>query len=388
MNFILISKSKPSGKQPRQVSMDRLSAHPLHPLDVDPNLRWRSISLAAAITLLIHLLLLLSLPERFLPAQRQSATEAAATYEISLVEPQSMRYVEANPEVVENEPDRTEQYSFRAQQAADENPLSDASKLPSSAGEAESMKIVQGQLEQSPPLQPGVYSPTARPGEGDGVEGGKLGAEAQALLAPVVPRPAPDFIRQKPAEADGPGSSLDLRGKAQEQIEQPDPDVPLNLYRPPTQEQAQVEVADGAGGAAEARPMPRVRPRLAPELITGPLLQSQSSASRRGQLALDATFSEFGEYEQQFYAAIQTGWYQEIEFFQPIDTATRVQVRFRIKADGTVDQVEAVQSTASKIATVICVTAISKRSPFRPWTEEMVQVFGTERWINVVFHYR
>jgi hypothetical protein len=123
-------------------------------------------------------------------------------------------------------------------------------------------------------------------------------------------------------------------------------------------------------------------------LITGPLLKSESSASRRGNLAIDATFSEFGEYEQQFYVAIQTGWYQEIEFFQPIDTAARVHVRFRIKADGTVDKVEAVESSASKIATVICETAISKRSPFRPWTKEMVRVFGKERWINVVFNYR
>ena len=116
-------------------------------------------------------------------------------------------------------------------------------------------------------------------------------------------------------------------------------------------------------------------------------MKSQGSANRRGAIAIDATFSEFGEYEQQFYAAVQIGWYQEIEFFQPIDTSTRVYVRFRMKADGSVDIVEAVKSTAGEIARVICVTAISKRSPFRPWTEEMVQVFGEERWMNVVFNY-
>jgi hypothetical protein len=117
-------------------------------------------------------------------------------------------------------------------------------------------------------------------------------------------------------------------------------------------------------------------------------MRSEGSARRRGSLAFDATFSEFGEYEQQFYAAIQTGWYQEIEFFQPIDTATRVHVRFTLHADGRVTDVATVQSTASEIASFICETAIMKRSPFRPWTREMVEVFGQERTLNVVFHYR
>jgi hypothetical protein len=116
-------------------------------------------------------------------------------------------------------------------------------------------------------------------------------------------------------------------------------------------------------------------------------MQSNSSARRRGALAVDATFSEFGEYERQFYAAVQTGWFQEIDFFQPIDTATQVHVRFTLHADGRVSDVEAVKSNASEIATFICETAISKRSPFRPWTREMVRVFGEERTIRVRFNY-
>ncbi|HKK17960.1 MAG TPA: hypothetical protein VJ952_04690 [Opitutales bacterium] len=359
-----------------------------HPFDDFRSGRWRTAWIALAITLLLHLSLLLLLPERMLPPQREAEKNEAVIYEIDLVEPQEMRYVEANPEAPENEPDRSDQYSFRAQQAADDNPLADSANQPTVEGEAESMKVVQGQLQQTPPIPPGVYSPTAKPGEGEGTQGGKQGAEAQPKAAPAQALPAPDFIRQKPVAEEGPGSSTEMAGEAQQVHEQPDPDAPIDVYRTPNQVQTQNQTGDGDGGAAEARPMPRERPRLAPELITGPLLKSESSASRRGKLAIDATFSEFGEYEQQFYAAIQTGWYQEIEFFQPIDTETRVHVRFRIKADGTVDKVEAVQTTASKIATVICETAISKRSPFRPWTEEMVRVFGQERWINVVFNYR
>jgi hypothetical protein len=359
-----------------------------HPFDEFRLGRWRAAWVAFGITLLMHLLVFLALPERIFPAQRQAKENEPVVYEIDLVEPQDMRYVEANPEAPKNEPDRSEQYSFRAQQAADESPLSDSSNLPKVDGEEESMKIVQGELQQAEPVPPGVYSPNARPGEGEGTEGGKPGAEAQPMPEPVQPVPAPDFIQQKPVAEEGPGSRDEPQGQAQEVFEQADPDAPINVYRPPVEVQPEVQAGDGSGGAAEARPSPRARPRLAPDLITGPILKSEGSARRRGRLALDATFSEFGEYEQQFYAAIQIGWYQEIEFFQPIDTATRVHVRFRIKADGTVDNVEAVQSNASEIATVICETAITKRSPFRPWTQEMVRVFGTERWMNVVFNYR
>lgn len=359
-----------------------------HPFDEFRIGRWKASWVAFAIAATFHLALILFLPERMMPAHREAKAEEAVVYEIDLVEPQELRYVEANPDAPENVPDRTDQYSSRAQQAADDNPLSDASNVPTVDGEEDSQKIVQGLLQQVPPVPPGVYSPTAQPGEGEGTEGGKLGAQTQPAPAPVQPLPAPDFIQQKPVTEEGPGSRAELVADAPEVFEQPEPDAPLNVYRPTTQTQPEVQLGDGAGGAVEARPMPRTRPRLAPELITGPLMKSRGSASRRGDLAIDATFSEFGEYQQQFYAAIQTGWYQEIEFFQPIDTSARVHVRFRITSDGTVDNVEAVQSTAGKLATVICVTAITKRSPFRPWTEEMVQVFGNERWLNVVFHYR
>ena len=117
-------------------------------------------------------------------------------------------------------------------------------------------------------------------------------------------------------------------------------------------------------------------------------MRSKGSASRHGSVSIDATFSEFGEYEQQFYAAIQSGWYQEIEYFQPIDTATRVLVSFTIHQDGSITELNAANSTASDIGTFICEEAISKRSPFRAWTKEMIEVFGIKRDLNIVFHYR
>ena len=372
-----------------EILIEPLPTNPFTPYDRES--RWVTL-LAFLATLFVHLGVILVVPEELMPRNQGDTDEVqkeVKAYEISLVDPAEARFVEASPEAPENEPDRRDQYSYRAQQAADNSPLSDAANKPKVDGEEDSQKILQGSLEQAPPLEPGVYTPVARPGEDDGVQGGKLGAPNVLVLPQLAkPLPAPNFIQQDPASALGPGSRVDLVGEAPEVIEAPDPDAPIDVYRPQSMVEQTQKVGDGKGGSLEAQPVPRARPRLAPELITGPVMRSHASASRRGSLAIDTTFSEFGEYEQQFYAAVQTGWYQEIEFFQPIDTSTRVQVRFTLYADGRVDKVKAVQTNASEIATFICETAITKRSPFRPWTKEMVQVFGQQRTLDVVFHYR
>jgi hypothetical protein len=372
-----------------EILTEPLPTNPFTPYDRES--RWVTL-LAILATLFVHIGFILVVPEELMPRNQGDTDEAQKkieAYEISLVDPAEARFVEASPEAPENEPDRRDQYSYRAQQAADDSPLSDAANKPKVDGEEDSQKILQGSLEQAPLLESGVYTPVARLGEDDGVQGGKLGAP-NALVLPHLakPLPAPNFIQQDPASALGPGSRVDFVGEAPEVIEAPDPDAPIDVYRPQSMVEQTQKVGDGKGGSLEAQPVPRARPRLAPELITGPVMRSHASASRRGSLAIDTTFSEFGEYEQQFYAAVQTGWYQEIEFFQPIDTSTRVQVRFTLYADGRVDKVKAVQTNASEIATFICETAITKRSPFRSWTKEMVHVFGQQRTLDVVFHYR
>ncbi|NBB80510.1 MAG: hypothetical protein GVY36_13885 [Verrucomicrobia bacterium] len=354
---------------------------------VDP--AWAPV-VALLVTILAHLLVFWLLPDQLVevPEPREAAREARQ-YEIRLVEPEEQRYAEANPEAPVNEPDQTERYSFRSQQAADDSPLSDAENKPQVDGELEdASKILQGSLEQSPPVEPGVHAPDARPGDGEGDAGGEAGDPSEEVAVNMPrPLPPPSFIEQEAVSEAGPGSRLEQAGESSEMVEAPDPDAPIDVYRPPAERPAEATVADGGGGSPESPAKPRPRPRLAPELTRGTLMRSESSARRRGEVAIDSTFSEFGEYEQQFYAAVQTGWYQEIEFFQPIDTATRVYVQFTLHADGRVTDVEAVQSNASEIATFICENAISKRSPFRPWTREMVRVFGQERTLTVRFRY-
>ena len=135
----------------------------------------------------------------------------------------------------------------------------------------------------------------------------------------------------------------------------------------------------------KTRPMPMVRPKLSSEITKGPTMQSQASANKFGVIALDASFSEFGEYEQQFYSALQVAGIMKWPFIKPLDSGTEVSISFILKSDGSIHSVTILSSTAGLIATTICESAITKRSPFRPWTQDMIKVFGDQKELKVRF---
>jgi outer membrane biosynthesis protein TonB len=347
----------------------------------------RGAAIALVVTVLLHLGLLLSMPETLL--QEPSRSQRPAAFEIVLDEaqpeeeaPSEPRFVEANPNVPENPPDDTEQYSFRDQQAADESERPVVDGEPDTGGEEDSQKIV-----ESPPLSPELME--ARPGLiGTGDEDtdeppADASAEAEPIeadLATPTRAPADAFPFDDP-EADGDGVRLDPGRERIESEDSEDGAIPLTR----TDADATVQ-ADSPREAS--RPQPRPRPRLAPDLVEAPLRQSQGASTQRGEVAIDATFSAFGEYQQQLIIAVQRGWFQEIEFFQPLDAAVWVHVRFVLQADGSVRDLRVVESTASELATFLCTAAIEKRSPFRPWTREMTEVFGQEQTLNFRFFYR
>ena len=130
------------------------------------------------------------------------------------------------------------------------------------------------------------------------------------------------------------------------------------------------------------------RVKLTDQITEGPLLKSNSSVSKYGDIAIDSTFSEFGEYERQFYTTLQIGWFDEIKFYKPIDAGANVSISFRLNSDGTIKDIKVLESNATFIATTICENAIQKRSPFRPWTKRMIDEFGHERELKIRFYYR
>jgi hypothetical protein len=329
--------------------------------------------LAFALSLLLHLLLVYFLPDQLLPkaAVVTAAEPEVLELELEAVKPEEMRFVEANPDAPDNAPDESRNYSYRNQQAAEENPAPISNlNQPSVEGREASQKILEGQLpspEVLPQMPPGQVAVTAS-------------ATLSAVLLPLKGKERPEFLEQASNDRAGDmgHSELDkITKEARGEV-----DGALRIYQ--AKEANAATPIDTNGVPTQAKP----RPRLDPKLLVGPLMESAGASSQQGKIAIDATFSEFGEYEQQFFAPVLLGWYQEIDFYQPIDISARVLVSLTMRADGSVTEVKAIESNATEVAKMICEKAISDRSPFRPWTKEMIEVFGQKRTLRVLFLYQ
>jgi hypothetical protein len=351
---------------------------------------WSPLTIAAIISLLLHLAGLCILPERILKFVQHPNSAQRAPLELTLPSPQvnslPQQYAEVNPDVVENKPDRADAYSFKDQQAAGESGIDPDSKMPQINGELAARKLVQNersiqerahQSELPTLMQLGTQAETSEANAAEGLP--------SSAVLPLTP----DFLKDTDdRQSSGAASHDPASDPPNAEPLAPTPQI-IELYASDANSTATGDQgSETQAVVSDRRPQPGIRPRLSPELLTGPQMKSNGGRVRRGTLALDASFSEFGEYEQQFYSALQAGWYQEIDFFQPIDTATRVVIQFVLQADGVIRDIEVLSSNASRIASLLCQNALSKRSPYRVWTREMVDTFGEARQMRVVFNYR
>ena len=295
-------------------------------------------------------------------------------------------YAEANPEVAENQPDKSQFYSFQDQQAADTSLKENNSPVPMVNGsEASSSKIVSAEvITEKAQLSPGLYqmAPNEKP---------SINSEAsQAQPIPFTYSDATSMSQINPFEKAESQEGVDVTTFKNPEETMPET-IGQKMIIPITKDalniQPQISTQD-TSIMKKNRPAPMARPKLSSEITSGPTMQSTASANKFGVIALDASFSEFGEYEQQFYSALQVGWYNEIAFYKPLDSGTQVNVSFILKSDGSINSVTVLSSTAGLIATSICESAITKRSPFRPWTQDMIQVFGDQKELKVRFYYR
>lgn len=338
---------------------------------VRPSLFWTALILSV----LIHLMCVYILPNDFLKRTQTSSVKELEPVLLELVpaEPEEMRFVEVNPEVADNVPDQTKNYSFMNQQSANaEAALLEKTDAPFVAGEeVKSQKIVEGTI--------GVMQ-----------EASKVSSAAQKPTQESVSNPAMVIVKELNTPTVAKSKSIDSeklndgKGIQARELEDVTGDQSNELQVFAFEaSQANEQILN-----KELQVTAQPRPRLNPKLLSGPLMKSNASAARRGTIAIDASFSEFGEYKQQFFAALLSGWFKEIEFYQPIDVSAHVLIRLTLHADGSVSNVEVLHSSASEIATLICKSAISKRSPFRPWSDEMLSVYGEAHNLDVKFIYR
>ena len=345
----------------------------------------RSVQIGVAGTILVHLILFLLAPRLLRVDQVRSLTRPhLSPHQLNIeMDPglflsqqkpppkPPMKFVEANPNAPENIPDRTNNFSDRNQQAAQEKPTPNGkSDMPKLEGrkDIQSTQIVTGQL--SPPQQ---MAPTPPP----------------APIAPKTPsmatprreqNPLPGFDQKQGESIDGFGANL-AKPNANAQ---PTPDKVEGSKDAPLIENA-------FNGTPQIDPQ-HPRPRRTVESHVRPAIfrDNQFGTSNVGITALDSRFSNYGVYLKRLLEAVQLNWYAILDQSRISPASgSQVAVRFKLTSKGEVSAIIEIAPTpgTSEQGTRACARAITVGAPYGEWSDDMKQVLGDEQELAITFLY-
>jgi hypothetical protein len=351
-------------------------------LSEDPDKR--SVQVGLIWTVLVHLLLLLLAPQifrtEFVPGRFVQPGTNARSFDIELTpeslgvapqpaQPKPMRFVETNPEANNNIPDNTENFGAQNQQAAQPVPDKDSTlRMPKTEGKKDfenPSQVVTGQLQK-----PEAVPPTPPMQEQQAVT-------AQGDTHPKLEVPLPGFLKSQ-------GDNPDAYGT--EAVKLPQPSTGAEKYAEGDRNSQHVTGA-GAQAAQTVRQQPLPRPRLA-QVRPGILQERPIGVSNAGQVAVDAHFSQFGDYLQQLIETVQIQW-DGILTHSNISpkSSSHVTISFRINSQGHIAEILKVDGDAGEYGTNAALSAIRDPAPYRPWTKEMVAVLGDDQVITFSFYY-
>ncbi|MEY4446527.1 MAG: hypothetical protein RL444_1640 [Verrucomicrobiota bacterium] len=293
----------------------------------------RAAAFAAVASLGLHLLLLWVLPDSFRQAAALVRPVEVMTAPVKIDEarlPAKLRFAETNPLANQAVPKTATFTSSRNQTAAQPVPEKKPtnSALPKSAGTSPEIRLAQGKprsIDQS---------------------------QAQPTPAPVISMAGP-----KSAPPPGPGKS------------------------------SAKPVAKAAPAPVAADPD---RPRASiPSGTAGLLLRNSVGVNRAGAVAIDARFSQYGDYTQRMLEAIQSSWWSIIERsqFEGVQRG-RVTVRFRLHRDGTVTDAVILSNEVTRVMSLACKDAVMAPAPYDIWRADMVALYGESDMVTINFYYR
>jgi outer membrane biosynthesis protein TonB len=295
----------------------------------DESIDLRSAAIAVVVSLGLHLLLLWALPDTFHKVVVVVRPVEVLTAPVKIDEarlPPKLRFAETNPAANQAIPKVAPFTSSRNQTAAQPVPekMPTQSPLPKSAGTSEEIRLAQGKPRS---IDQSQASPAVQP------------SVSMALPTKTAPPPGPGKSAPKPSPAP----------------------VAANPERPR---------ASATSGT------------------TGLLLRRPVGVNRAGSLAIDARFSNYGDYTQRMMEAIQSSWWSIIERsrFEGVSRG-RVTVRFRLHRDGTVTDAQVLGTEVTRVMTLACKDAVMAPAPYDIWRADMVAMYGESDTVTINFHY-
>ena len=354
----------------------------------------RSVQIGIVATIVLHLLLVLALPRFFKPNPLDLLAERVPrekTFNIELAPeetppeptppPKPFKFVEINPDAPDNPPDQTENFGAQNQQVAQEKPSPDSkSDAPKSEDkkETESTAIVSGRLAKDepvvPPTPPTPLSPEEQPPQS---------AAAQVAPQPIAKQaqaPLPGFEKIEGDVADSIGSNVAKL-------------PPPNAKRADDRSEGDAEIREivtASGQVVRIDPRrPQQRERVEAKNVRPAFLRNNPiGTSNIGPIAYNAKWSEYGAYLQRLIETVQVQWERLIaasNTYPPPGTV--VIVTFRMNDEGKIVEIAADDGPGPQQPKRICVTAITDRSPYGKWSDEMIAVLGHAQELTFTFHY-
>ena len=283
------------------------------------------------------------------------------------------RFVETNPDAPENTPDKTRNFAARNQQVAQEKPTPDEkSEAPALTGKkpGEVSQIVNGQLnttEQPPP-------PTPPP------------------MPEVPPSPEQEVARREQIPLPG---AEKVEGESKEGFGANLAKSPEGASAVPERIEGQKNAPDVANAAQAAQPRidpqrPQPRQRVARNVRPAVLVENKFGTSNIGPIAIDARWSQYGEYLQKFIETVQVQWERILDqtHTSPPSGST-VTVKFRMDGkEGAIAEIISSESTGGTQAERSCISAITARSPYGKWPDDMIAVLGESQEMTFTFYYQ
>jgi hypothetical protein len=339
----------------------------------------RSILVGVAAVLLIHLVLFAVSPYLLRPepvharprthaAPKQFSIEIAPDAFVKAPpKPPPARYVEENPNAPDNVPDKTNNFSSKNQQLAQEKPQPDQhNDKPKMDGkkDIQSNQTVSGQLtkpQESVPVTP-------------------------QEIKPIKPQTAPRQAQNPLAGFDKTKEGLD--GFESNLGKVPDVTKPMPNVVKGANDVAPVPNADSNEPVIDPK-HPRPRP-MVQQTHTRPAIfeDNQFGTSNIGAIAFSAKWSSYGAYLHKMCEAIQVQWERIlIDSRTEPPSGTWVTVRFTLDKAGKVTDISEVQSTSSEQGKASCVSAITNTAPYGEWSEDMIAVLGDTQELTFRFYY-
>lgn len=292
--------------------------------------------------------------------------------------------VPVNADAPDNVPDNTRNLGARNQQVAQETPnLGKESDIPSTFdGDPEfGAQIKSGQLASEAPVPVVVPNATEAAVIQNAQVAGNASENVQGVQATTAARDILSGNEKNMGE--------DKHGIGSNIVKIP-PVAPLADEKVEGAESQSLNVVEAKRKGAEKAidpKQPRPRPRLEAGQV-GTLIQNTHGTSNRGIIASDARWSQFGEYDQKMWETIVIQWQTMLQNQRvfPIE-GSYVIVTFRLNNMGEIAEVLAIESTAGMQIERLCVSAITTRSPYGAWPEDMRSVLGDDLILKIKFSF-